>query len=157
MDEQLKSNLTSSKHWLRLVYMLLFAVFLQVALAVMWVLVVIQFLFALITGNDNGNLRNFGHSLSRFIFQAIQFLTYNSEEKPFPFADWPEAENLVDSQDEVSQPTAADQEPVSVEEETPASGADGIEGAEDSADSTEPQDHKKVDSEGSGAKETKEG
>lgn len=91
MDEQLKSNLTSSKHWFRLVYMILFAVLLQVALAVMWVLVVIQFLFALITGNDNRNLRSFGASLSQYIYQAIQFLTYNSEDKPFPFMDWPEA------------------------------------------------------------------
>jgi hypothetical protein len=71
--------------------MVLFALLLQLALGVMWVLVTVQFLFALITGNDNKNLRAFCDSLSQYIFQAIRFLTYNSEEKPFPFSDWPEA------------------------------------------------------------------
>ncbi|SMF64417.1 protein of unknown function [Alteromonadaceae bacterium Bs31] len=109
MDEQLKSNLTSGKHWLRLVYMVLFAIMLQVSLAVMWVLVVVQFLFALISGNDNRNLRKFGDSLSQFIFQAIQFLTYNSEEKPFPFSDWPEANVVEEESDSVitEEPEAA--------------------------------------------------
>ena len=89
MDDQLKSNLTSSKHWSRLVYMIIFAVCLQVASVVMWVLVGLQFLFALITGKDNLNLRRFGDSLSEFIYQALQFLTYVSDDKPFPFSDWP--------------------------------------------------------------------
>jgi hypothetical protein len=90
-NEQLKSNLLSSKHWLRLVFMLFFAAVLQVASLVMWVLVAIQFLFSLVTGEDNAHLRKFGHSLSTFIYSVLQFLCYSSEEKPFPFADWPES------------------------------------------------------------------
>ncbi|ACR11644.1 DUF4389 domain-containing protein [Teredinibacter turnerae] len=90
MNEDIKSNLTSSKHWLRLVFMVLFAVFFQVALAVLWVLVCVQFLFALVTGSDNPKLRYFAASLAIYIHGTINFLTYNSEEKPFPFADWPE-------------------------------------------------------------------
>ncbi len=97
MDEQLKSNLTSSKHWLRLLYMVLFALILHVATFVMAALVVVQFLFALITGNDNKQLRSFGDSLSIFMFDTLQFLIYNSENKPFPFADWPESSVDVES------------------------------------------------------------
>lgn len=88
-NQQLKSNLTSSKHWLRLVFMLLFAAVLQLASIVMWVLVAAQFLFSLITGEDNLHLRRFGHSLSTYIYDVLKFLCYSSEEKPFPFADWP--------------------------------------------------------------------
>lgn len=88
-NEQLKSNLTSSKHWLRLVFMLLFAAVLQLASLVMWVLVAVQFVFSLITGEDNQHLRRFGHSLSTYIYDVLKFLCYSSEEKPFPFADWP--------------------------------------------------------------------
>lgn len=88
-NEQIKSNLTSSKHWLRLIFMLLFAAILQIASLVMWVLVIAQFIFSLITGEDNVNLRKFGHGLSIYIFDTLKFLTYASEEKPFPFADWP--------------------------------------------------------------------
>jgi hypothetical protein len=88
-NEQLKSNITSGKHWLRLVFMLLFAAVLQLASIVMWVLVVAQFLFSLITGDDNPHLRRFGQSLSTYIYDVLKFLCYSSEEKPFPFADWP--------------------------------------------------------------------
>lgn len=94
-NDQIKSNLLSSKHWLRLVFMLLFAAILQVASIVMWGLVIVQFLFSLITGSDNSNLRKFGYSLSVYIFSIFKFLTYSSEEKPFPFADWPQ-ENEVE-------------------------------------------------------------
>lgn len=93
-NEQIKSNLQSSKHWLRLIFMLLFAAVLQIASIVMWVLVVLQFLFSLSTGADNINLRKFGYSLSVYIFHIFKFLTYASEEKPFPFADWPQADEM---------------------------------------------------------------
>ncbi len=92
-NEQLKSNVTSSKHWLRLVFMLLFAAILQLASLVMWIVVAVQFLFSLITGEDNLHLRRFGHSLSTYIYDVLKFLCYSSEEKPFPFADWPVSEN----------------------------------------------------------------
>ncbi len=91
-NEQIKSNLTSSKHWLRLIFMLLFAAILQVASVLMWILVIAQFIFSLITGEDNPNLRKLGHSLSIYIFDTLKFLTYASEEKPFPFADWPQVD-----------------------------------------------------------------
>lgn len=90
MDEQLKSNLTSRRHWMRLVFMVLFAFLLQVASLVMWALVAVQFLWALITGSDNDKLRRFGQSLATYIFEALRFLTYNTEQKPFPFSDWPD-------------------------------------------------------------------
>jgi hypothetical protein len=89
-NEQLKSNLTSSKHWMRLLFMLLFAAILYVASVVMWILVAIQFLFSLITGENNNSLRRFGHSLSTYIYDVLKFLCYSSEEKPFPFSDWPD-------------------------------------------------------------------
>lgn len=92
MDKQLKENLLSSKHWMRFFYMVFFAVCMQVASMVMWVLVILQFLFALVSGSDNAQLRAFGQSLSTYIHQTLNFLTYNSEDKPFPFMDWPEVQ-----------------------------------------------------------------
>lgn len=92
-NEQIKSNLTSSKHWLRLLFMLVFAAVLHVASIIIWVLVIAQFIFSLITGEDNLQLRKFGHSLSIYIFDTLKFLTYAREEKPFPFADWPQVDD----------------------------------------------------------------
>ncbi len=92
MDKQLKANITSSELWLRLIYMVFFGVCLQLVRIVTWAVVVLQFFLVLITGGDNEYLRNFGLTLSRYVFQVFKFLTYNSEEKPFPFSDWPTAE-----------------------------------------------------------------
>lgn len=88
--ETLKANILSPDHWIRLVFMLLFGLVLQVASLVIGLVVVLQFFFALITGKPNDKLRAFGASLTRYIADTLKFLTYNSEDKPFPFADWPD-------------------------------------------------------------------
>jgi len=87
--DAIKSSFLSREHWLRLVYMLLFALMLHVASIAMWVLCAMQFLFTLFTDKDNENLRILGKSLTVFIGQALDFLTYNTESKPFPFDAWP--------------------------------------------------------------------
>lgn len=109
MDQQLKSNLTSSKHWIRLVYMLLFAFFLYVASFVVGILVIVQFLFALVTGSDNRKLRELGGSLTVYIKEVLLFLTFNSEFKPFPFADWPVAPVGDNIEETVVEPPEAPQ------------------------------------------------
>ena len=101
MDKQLKSNLTSKRSWTRLIYMIVFAICLQVSSVVMWVLVALQFLFTLITGRDNLNLRRLGDSLSQYIYQALQFLTYASDDKPFPFSEWPVSDIVENFQEDV--------------------------------------------------------
>ncbi|MCK7595796.1 DUF4389 domain-containing protein [Microbulbifer sp. CAU 1566] len=91
-NEELKQNLTSTNQWVRLIYMVLFAVLLEIAGFVMLAVVIAQFLFAIFTGNANDNLRRLGDQIASYIYQTLQFLIYNSEEKPFPFSEWPESE-----------------------------------------------------------------
>lgn len=100
-NNPLLDKLLSPEHWLRFVFMCLFVCVAFVASYVMLVLVIIQFIFALVLGNSETRLRSFGSSLSQYIFQSLNFLTYNTEDKPFPFADWPEAETAdgVDAED----------------------------------------------------------
>jgi hypothetical protein len=43
----------------------------------------------LITANTSEQLRAFGASLGEFLRQIVRFMTYNSDDMPFPFADWP--------------------------------------------------------------------
>lgn len=84
-----ESNLFSARHWQRLVFMLIFAVLLHLASLTMWVLVTLQFLFSIFTGQDNKDLRSLGAAISVYIHDTLDFLTYNTEEKPFPFSPWP--------------------------------------------------------------------
>lgn len=91
MTEEVKTNLKSKSVWLRGLFMLLFAVLYGVAELVLAVVAVFQFGAALITGKPNDNAVRFGNSLGQYIFQIAQFVTFNSEVKPFPFSSWPEA------------------------------------------------------------------
>ena len=91
-DKALKTNLLNADNWIRLLYMLLFGLLLTIARMVIWVVAIVQFLFVLISGEDNTNLRNLGQGVTRWVSQALLFLTFNSDEKPFPFSDWPDTE-----------------------------------------------------------------
>lgn len=88
--EELKENLKSRNTWIRLLYMVLFALIYSVAEVVITAVVLFQFLHSLVTGRSNANARRFGESLSTFVYQILRFLTYNTEELPFPFAEWPQ-------------------------------------------------------------------
>jgi hypothetical protein len=48
----------------------------------------------LFTGATNARLREFGQSLAVFIYQIVLFVTFNSDERPFPFGPWPASESL---------------------------------------------------------------
>ena len=90
MNDELKTNLKSKSIWLRGLFMLLFAVLYGVAEMVLAVVAIFQFGAALITGSPNDNVTRFGNSLGQYIFQITQFVTFNTEVKPFPFSSWPE-------------------------------------------------------------------
>ena len=92
MDPELKQNLTSHEAWLRGLFLVLFFVLLQIAKLVAGVVVLLQFLFTVVSGETNDNLRIFGASLSRYVFDMMRYVTYNSDDKPFPFRPWPSAE-----------------------------------------------------------------
>ncbi|KUJ84220.1 DUF4389 domain-containing protein [Microbulbifer flavimaris] len=91
-NEELKKNISSGNQWMRLLYMVLFVILLEIAGVVMLAVIVLQFLFALLTGSANDNLRRLGDQIASYVYQTLQFLIYNSEEKPFPFSEWPESE-----------------------------------------------------------------
>ncbi len=74
---------------MRGLFMLVVFVFYHVAELVVLTVAVFQFGWLLITRQQNEPLQTLGEGLSRYIYQAMRFLTFNSEEKPFPFSDWP--------------------------------------------------------------------
>jgi len=89
VEAQTKTNLADKGTWLRVIYMILFAVIFNVAELVTGVVVVIQFLFKLVTGKANAQLQNFGQNLATYFQQMVGFLTYHTEDMPYPFGDWP--------------------------------------------------------------------
>jgi hypothetical protein len=96
MDERLKENLQRSTTWIRAAYMLLFLVIIHVAQFVIFSVILFQLGLLLMTGSTNENLRGFGRKLARYVEQVVAYLTYASEERPYPFSPWPRALEEID-------------------------------------------------------------
>lgn len=87
MNHDAKRNI-----WARGLIMLLMALAYQVTGTLMFVVTVIQFVMMLLNDAPNARLVSFGRDLGRYLQQIANFLTFASEEIPFPFSDWPSGE-----------------------------------------------------------------
>ena len=88
MNEQTKEIEVKNNPWERGLYMLLFVFIYSAAEVVLGALVLVHFILVLINGKPDQRLKDFGSDLSAFIYQVFLFLTYNTDEKPFPFKPW---------------------------------------------------------------------
>lgn len=75
--------------WVRGLLMLLMALAFQVSGTVLCFVTVIQSLIMLLNDRPNARLVAFGRSMGRYFQQTVNFLTFATEEIPFPFNDWP--------------------------------------------------------------------
>ena len=78
--------------WKRGLFMLLFAMAFGIGQLLLNLIAVVQFLWLLFVGEPNRGLLRFGGSLAIWQGDAARFMTCASEEKPFPWRDWPDAE-----------------------------------------------------------------
>jgi hypothetical protein len=78
--------------WIRALFMLLMAFVLHVSGTVLFVVTVIQFVIVLLNGTPNAHLVAFGRSMGIYFRQIVDFLTFATEEIPFPFNEWPSGE-----------------------------------------------------------------
>jgi len=69
--------------------MILFVAIWSVSRVVVLAVVVLQFFWVLLAGEANPRLSEFGQSLATYTYQIVCYLTFTTEEHPFPFADWP--------------------------------------------------------------------
>jgi Domain of unknown function (DUF4389) len=89
-DEPFKRNVKSRTTWLRLFFMLVVVLLYGVSRVVIGAVVILQFFWLLFTGGTNTRLQRLGQALATYTYQIILYLTFNTEQRPFPFdADWP--------------------------------------------------------------------
>jgi len=74
---------------LRVLWMVLFVLVWQVAETVLAVVVLAQLVYRLFNGAPSLGMMSFGDSLSQYLAQIGRFGTFNVDQKPWPFADWP--------------------------------------------------------------------
>ena len=86
------NNLCSADFWLRLLYVVFFALAWQVAEVALAVLVLIQIAYRLFRGEPDADCARWGSSLSQYVWQSGRYLTGASEQKPWPFSEWPDGD-----------------------------------------------------------------
>ncbi len=85
----LKQNLLNPETWLRGLFMLIFAIIYFVARIVVAGVAIFQWVACLFTGDPNARVLRFGQQLSTYVYQILMFLTFNTEQWPWPLSPWP--------------------------------------------------------------------
>ena len=75
--------------WLRGLLMILMAMAVQISGTLLAIGAIIQFVLALLGDTPNARLVVFGQSLGLYLSQIASFVSFATEEVPFPFSAWP--------------------------------------------------------------------
>lgn len=129
-----QDRLTDLDSWFRGLFMLGFSALLYIVVApVIFVLMIAQFIFHLVNGAVNENLKDFSAVVVEYVAQVLRFISFESDEKPFPFAPLPQTPNsseaAAESQVETETETETDQKPeATVEVNSAKAGSGAAEG-----------------------------
>lgn len=74
---------------IRAVYLILFYIIGYLAGCLVFFISIFQFFYQLIFKSANARIANFSKGLNRYFYEILQYVTFNSDYKPFPFAPWP--------------------------------------------------------------------
>jgi len=106
LDKQ-KNRLAREAIVFRIIWMLLFFLVWQVAVPLLCLVVIAQLVFRLFYGAPHQNLMSFGDSISQYLLQIGRFEVFSTDDKPWPIADWPQA-NPADGESAYQKQTKSD-------------------------------------------------
>ena len=89
--DDLVENVRELSGWVRVLFVIFFIVVLHLIIGPLIVLLALaQGLFLIFTAKANENLAGFGALLAIYAAQILNFVTFHSERRPFPFSDFPD-------------------------------------------------------------------
>lgn len=88
-QDELKKHVKDKDTWMRFVYLVVLGIAYYVTFALVFLTALVQFLAKLFSGSAFKNVASFGRDLTTYQSQLVLFLTFASDEKPFPFAPFP--------------------------------------------------------------------
>jgi hypothetical protein len=77
--------------WLRALLMILMVLAFHISGTLLALGAIVQFALALLSDTPNARLIAFGQSLGLYLSQIADFVSFATEEAPFPFSAWPSA------------------------------------------------------------------
>ena len=94
----IKENTKNVDVWTRGLFILIYGLIFYFLFGLIWLVVIFQFFMKLITTELNKPLLDFSDSLNRYVSQILLYITFKSEERPFPFSPWPAADGAETAQ-----------------------------------------------------------
>lgn len=98
MREKMSNQYEGKTGWKRVLFVALFWVIFYISQFVIAAIVVGQCAFTLINGAPNSQLLAFGDSMSRYVQEILQYITFNSDRRPFPFEEFPKSDLVIPSE-----------------------------------------------------------
>lgn len=79
---------------MRIVYVILFCIIFSFMDLLLAFIALLQSVIAVVSGEPNEALKDFGARLGIYLKQIAEFVSFDSDDMPFPFSDWPEREDV---------------------------------------------------------------
>ena len=131
MSEENSTNLTNHDLWIRLIYMIIFGLLSGLARIVICLIAFLQFILMLASGKQNPNLSSLGEGIAVWTQQTYLFLCFTSEQKPYPFQDWPVSEQSPYAESGEPETTSTEKTPA---EEEPSEPPEQVEGDDENSE-----------------------
>ncbi len=88
--EEIETNEREKPGIARAVYILLYLIIGRFISMVLFVVAITQFIYTWLAGEPNEKILEFTEGLSEYAKQLVSYVGFNSDEKPWPFGDWPD-------------------------------------------------------------------
>ncbi|MCZ2720434.1 DUF4389 domain-containing protein [Marinomonas sp. 15G1-11] len=88
-----KPGYTQQDFWIRLIFMLVYWVILNVSLSIFGFLVLVMTIIRFGSQHKPEGMIQFQFNLTEFITQILSFLIFKTDNKPFPFSPWPKVKD----------------------------------------------------------------
>ena len=86
----LSENIKEPSIWVNFFLKVIYLIFLNFIIPFLGFSTLLQLLFSLGSKKPNDNLISFSKKISIYIYQIINFITYSSDERPWPFNAFPD-------------------------------------------------------------------
>ena len=87
----LTENIKEPSIWVNFFLKIFYLVFLNFIVPFLGFITLLQLLFSIGSKKPNENLVSFSKKISSYIYQIINFITYSSDQRPWPFNSFPES------------------------------------------------------------------
>jgi len=88
--EEIETNEREKPGLARALYILLYLIIGRFISIVLFVIAITQYIYSWLTGEPNDKILYFTEGLSEYTKQLVSYVGFNTDEKPWPFGDWPD-------------------------------------------------------------------